>query len=260
MANNKRKNIILNSNAVIIGIILCIGLIILATHADRVDKAVLLEDKNPGYWDYSSPAHINKITGNATSNKLIINQKDEIISGVRFTVNKDSSITVKGSNLDNNDIWFEYASGLLIPDGVYYFQTMNYTAKGVSCYIVQRRYEGHEVFDSSWFSGSPFEINHLKYNQVVFGINVASGSHNIDEIFYPMLTTDQESTYSPARQISKDAKIGYIVLERDQFDSLSSNDYRLLNNYFYNSSGIKEIKVLVRNNTSNSFEQKELNK
>lgn len=50
MQRSRAKNRILNYTAVIVGIILCVGLITVVTHADSLDKVVLLEDRNPGFY------------------------------------------------------------------------------------------------------------------------------------------------------------------------------------------------------------------
>lgn len=50
MTDKRTKTIILNYTAVIVGIILCVSLGLVVTHADSLDKDVLLEDRNPGFY------------------------------------------------------------------------------------------------------------------------------------------------------------------------------------------------------------------
>lgn len=169
----------------VLGIVLCMALGVVIVHADVLDDAVLLEDRNPGYLDYLSPEHAQVFYINdANSHNLIISSLESTeVDGFRIVVNPDYSISVDGVNYEK-DVHIFYRK-VFLPHGdyyYYYYSDGGVNTKGASSFIYSN---GDTLASLPWVSTFKADSAHQESGYYA-GIVIGKGSE-IHETYYPMI-------------------------------------------------------------------------
>lgn len=184
---------------VIIVAFLCIIAFIVVTHKGVIDDVVLLEKRNPGYWNYLSQKNVQTLyTSYPDTNNLLISSlksttNNENYYGFSIKVNLDGSVRIDGVNY-NDEVHIKYGVIQLRP-GEYYFSDGVVATDGAYSYV----YSGGDTLAS--LSKNPVNTfiaddQHIKKGFEV-GIVISPGTE-IHEIYRPMLRSVSSNTeYQP---------------------------------------------------------------
>ena len=158
---------------------------------EAADNLVLLENRNPGYWNYLNPemGTVVNVPPEGAKNLLIIDPEDQEQNGVTFTVNEDHTITLNGTNTGEG---FNFSLGKLsMPDGNY-IMTDGAPVPGVNMYVWCNQLEETAAFGSN----EKFEVVN-KSTSYHCGIRIDSGVALDDVVIYPMIRNSGDDSYEP---------------------------------------------------------------
>lgn len=263
-----RANNFIHFLLILLGLILCIGVAYLTVNAEVLDRAVLLEERHSGYWDYLSPYSDkfdvyrikNGFEGN-TSNRLVITCPEYDWNGMKITTNEDSSMTITGTNESGEELWFEFSVGDFIPDGTYYFTDGGISNDMVFCYSAERLVDEKDIVNATGLiTTGTVLIDHSQYNRYIYGLYVNKNAKNMNFTFYPMMCEMENAAYEPCWVENDDSGDFYkrvqIVLDSDEYNSLTSKDWDIFNKNRNALSNYTEISVDEIDNNGNTIEHR----
>lgn len=253
----------------VIAVVLMITVIV---RPQIVDSTVLLENRHPGYWEYLRPEKANvrfieRKYKDKTNNLLFISRSEGTYNygNVKLTINKDSSIDVKGDNDTGKDIWFEFSTGNYLMDGYYYYTDSNTFNDKVYSYVVGRKYVNDEIIKSDSFDISDgFSINIDEYNYYIFGIRIVDGAKNVHETFYPMVSTEKNCEYGAAWVkgtyldfIEDVYSVAHFVITEEEYEHIDEQDFSiLLNGLEVNYSSYNEVWIEIIDKIGNILHER----
>lgn len=201
---------------------------------DQLDRRLLLERRNPVFFQYLSQGEVYSCAREDTGNLLRITAKSAEMNGISCTVNEDSSVTFSGRNTGERIYW-SISSGNYLPDGQYFLSDGN--ASDAECFLYSEGWntEGENKTLKYLQARLPEEplvgADHEAYTGGHwFGVRIPAGAELNQLRFYPMLTKEPGVEYEPAWMAGELGRYKRYIASVPEGESVGESDLTLFQN------------------------------
>lgn len=215
-----------------VSFLLCVIVLICCIYPQIIDRAVLLEERNSGYWDYLSPEHNNFNcyikSDNFDSNFLIYRVGTGDLGGMEVTLESDGRLTICGTNSsgDGNTAYLSKGSFQLL-DGEYSLNAEGLDEDSeVNLFVTGHAYGKEPAYLAETMRGTTFAADHTKYRNYTVALYVPSGA-SCDNISFKLSITrinGNTQTTDVIEDSSSEIDYARAVIDKDTFQSKVTYD------------------------------------